>query len=112
MNKKQRIIYIYLLLLPIIDVITSLMTRFGDFKLSLGMLIKGLTLPFGVAYILFLSKSKWRKKSIIFMIITMVYFIIYTLCKKEIWLNSNYLNEITFAFKYFYFIIMTFCSCY
>ena len=106
MKKKQNFIYIYLLLLPIIDVITSLMTRFGDFRLSLGMVVKGLTLLFSVLYIVIWSKSKWRKKSILYLFILFAYFIIYILCKSEIWLTGNYLNEIMNSFKYFYFIVM------
>ena len=107
MKDKNKYIYIYLLLLPIIDVITALMTRFGDFKLSLGMVVKGLTTILGIAYIFFWSKSRWRKKSIIYFLIMLLYIALYLVFKREIITNGNYLNEVVNIFKYSYFIIIT-----
>ena len=106
MTKKQKFVYIYLLLLPFIDVITALMTRFTDFSLSLGMIVKGLTMLFSTIYIFFFSKSKWRKKSMIYLGIIFTYFILFVLSKREIWGFDAFFNEITFIFKYYYFIVM------
>ena len=106
MTKKEKAVLIYLLLLPIIDVITSLMTRFGDFNLSLGMIVKGLTIVFSVIYIFFFSKSKWRRKSIVYFFVLAFFFLMYILFKNEIWQTSSYLTEITFAFRYFYFVVI------
>lgn len=106
MTKKQKAVFIYLLLLPIIDVITSLMTRLGNFNLSLGMIVKGLTIVFSVIYIFFFSKSRWRRKSIIYLFVLAIFFGGYLLCKSEIWQIGSYMTEITFAFRYFYFNVM------
>lgn len=106
MTKKHNMISLYLLLLPIIDVITSLMTRFGNFNLSLGIIVKGITSVFLMLYIFIWSKSKWRRKSIIYLGIIIIYFIFYFMFKREIFVNHNYLNEIINAFKYNYFIIV------
>lgn len=108
MTKKQKIIYIYLMLLPILDTITSLTTRYYNLTISPGMIIKGLTLSISIIYIFIFSKSKWRKISIKYFIILSIYFTIYTLSKNEIWITNNYITEITYAFKYFFFIVMLF----
>ena len=66
MNIKQKIILIYFLILPFIDLATSLMTRFTDIMLTPGMIIKGITLLFAIIYIFFFSKSKYKRISIIY----------------------------------------------
>ena len=106
MNIKQKIIYIYFMILPFIDLITSLITRFTDLPLSLGMLVKGLTLLIGIIYTLFYSKSKYKGKSIIYLIILMVYYSVYILTKRDIWNMSSLINEVVYAFRYMYFPIM------
>lgn len=109
MNKKQKIIYLYFIILPFIDVITSLITRFTNFPISLGMIIKGATIVFGVLYIFIWSKSKYRKASIYYLVTLCIFGLIYILTKRDIWSISNILNEITYAFRYMYFPIMIPC---
>ena len=106
MTKKQKIVYIYLLLLPFVDVITALTTRFTNFSLSLGMVVKGLTMLVSTIYIFGFSKSKWRKKSMIFLCFLFVYFILFVLSKQEIWNFKDFFSEMTFILKYYYFIVM------
>jgi len=106
MNKKQKIIYFYFIILPFIDLITSLITRFTKIPLSLGMLVKGITLIISILYIFFLSKSKYRKKSIYYLIILFLFGIMYIITKRDIWQLRLLANEITYAFRYFYFPIM------
>lgn len=106
MSKKRKIIYIYFLLLPFIDVITSLIVRFTDFTLSLGMIIKGITMVFSVIYVLLWSKSKYRNKSIKYIFVIGIFAILYFLTKRDIWNLSMISNEITYAFRYLYFPVM------
>ena len=42
MNNKQKILIGYFLLLPFIDLVTSLMTRFTDLPFTLGTIVKGI----------------------------------------------------------------------
>ena len=106
MNTKQKIIYIYFLMLPFVDLATSLITRMTNFSISLGTIVKGLTIIFSVCYILFFSKSKMRKKSIYYLIILAVFALFYFLFKREIWTVSNLISETITASRYLYYPIM------
>lgn len=106
MNKKQKAVYIYFIILPFLDLITSLITRFTDMSLSLGMIIKGITLMFSIVYILFCSKSKYRKKSIIYLIVLSIFMLFYLGTKSDIWTLECIINEVVYAFRYFYFPLM------
>ena len=106
MNKKQKLIYLYFIILPIIDVITSLITRFTDINLSLGMIVKGLTMIFSVIYIFLWSKSKYRKASIYYIIILAIYGIMYFITKIDMLSLHNIVHEISYAFHYLYYPIM------
>ena len=66
MNIKQKIVYVYFLILPFIDLATSLITRYANFPISIGAIIKGVTILICIFYVLFFSKSKYKIKSIIF----------------------------------------------
>ena len=106
MTKKQKIIYLYFIILPIIDVITSLITRFTDMTLSLGMIVKGLTMVFTVVYVFFFSKAKYRKPSIYYIIILVIYGLLYFLTKREL-LNLHTISyEISYIFHYLYYPVM------
>lgn len=106
MNKKQQAVYIYFILLPFIDVITSLIVRFTDLKISLGMVVKGLTLIFTIIYTLFFSKAKFRKKSIKYLLMTFIFFVIYIIAKIQIFSFKFLINELIMFVHYFYFPFM------
>lgn len=106
MDKKQKIIYLYFIILPIIDVITSLIARFANINLSLGMIVKGLTMVFSIFYVFFFSKSKYRHPSIIYTIVLVLFGLIYFITKSEILNIHNIVFEISYAFHYLYFPIM------
>lgn len=109
MNWKQKILLIYFIILPFVDLVTSLITRFTDLTITLGIIIKGLTVIFGVFYVLFITKSKYKKKSIIYFLITFLFGIIYFLTKSDIWQLNNIVTEFINAFKYLYYPIMFIC---
>ena len=106
MNKKQKGVYIYFLLLPFIDVITSLIVRLTNLNISLGMIVKGLTLVFITIYIFFYSKSNYKKRSIQYMILLLGYLVLYILFKKSIFGLNIFVNEMSIFCHYFYFPIM------
>lgn len=106
MNKNQKLIYLYFIILPIIDVITSIIARFSITNLSLGMIIKGLTMVFSIIYIIFFSKSKYRKVSICYMLILGIYGIIYFITKSDILNIHTIMYELSYVFHYFYFPLM------
>ncbi len=106
MNTKQKLIYLYFIILPVIDVITSLLTRFTDIKLSLGMIIKGLTIAFTIVYVFLYSKSAYKKPSMIYIIMLLLYGLFYFLTKTDMFTIHNIIFELNYAFHYLYYPIM------
>ena len=108
-NKKANIFYIFLLIQPILDLFTSLMVRFTNLPLTIGMIVRGLFLFTMVIYLLFVNKSVHKKKSIIYLGILCIFSIIYLITKNGIF-NLGFLKtEITYLFKYMYFPIVALC---
>lgn len=103
MKKSERFIYVYFLLLPIIDLFTSLMTRFTNISVTPGIVFKGITLMGCMVYLFFFSKSKYKRKSIIYLFILLFFGIIYLLSKNYEYSLNIIFTELKYAFKYFYF---------
>lgn len=106
-NKGEKWLYLFLIFQPMIDLVTSLMTRFIDIPITIGMLTRGLFLLIIVAYTIFNKKT--NKKAIIYLSILCVFFLLYFITKADIF-NINFLiSEIKYLFKYMYFPIVTVC---
>ena len=83
--KNKKIIYIFLLILPIIDLITALSSRLFPTPLSLGVIVKTLFLFMMVLYLIFKSTSKYKKISMIYLLMIFIYMFIYILTKIKYW---------------------------
>ncbi len=103
---KENWIYILYALFPIINLITSLMTRFLDFPLTLGLMVRIAFLLYFIFYIFFISKSKYKKKSIIYLIICIIYGIIHCLVASDITNIRSLYVTFNHMFKFFYFPIL------
>lgn len=106
LTKNQKFIYIYLLILPFIDVITSIFVRFEISSFTPGMIIKGLTILYIVYYILFKTKNKIKKPSLIYLGLIVLFFIGYILFKFNIFTKSSIFSELKYALRYFYYPII------
>lgn len=102
----KKILYIYILLQPVFDIITGIMLNYFNVNLSINVIIKGLTILLLFIYIIFISKSKYKKMSTLYLGLIIIYFILYFLTKPGIFHIEFLINEITYAFKYFYYIII------
>ena len=110
-NKYLKILYIFILLQPFIDLITSLMTRFDVAIVSLGVIVRGIFIIVMLCYLFFFNRSKYRKPSIIYIVGLGVFYLLYLLTKRELLFNFEFLyNEIVYIFKYSYFLIL-FIAC-
>ena len=96
-----KINFIFFLLLPFIDLITSLTTRLIDLPVSLGVIIKSLYLIIITIYIFFYSNSKHRKKYIIYFLSVSIYSLLYFITKNDL-ITNNLFNEISSLFKVVY----------
>lgn len=103
MKKQYKYVYFYFILLPFIDVITSLNTRLSFSPISIGVIVKGLTLLLLTIYSLFFSKSKYKKKTILYYSLVGIFAVLYVITKIDIWSISFFKEEIIYAVKYFYF---------
>ena len=110
-NKYLKILYIFILLQPFIDLITSLMTRFDVAIVSLGVIVRGIFIIVMLCYLFFFNRSKYRKSSIIYIVGLGIFYLLYLITKKELLFNFEFLyNEIVYIFKYSYFLIL-FVAC-
>ena len=90
-DKYLKILYMFILLQPFIDLITSLMTRFDVAIVSLGVIIRGIFIVVMLCYLFFFNRSKYRKTSIIYIILLGVFYLFYLLTKKEFFFNFEFL---------------------
>lgn len=103
---KNYSFYILLILLPLIDIITSLCLRFTSISLSPSLVIRGI-LIFGCILYTFREKDlKYRKISLIFYILSALYFIIYMITKLDYLKINSIIYEVSSLIKFWYFPIL------
>lgn len=95
--KKNKVLTSLFLLYPFIDLVTALQTRFFSFPITIGILIRGLIILVLFGYVVFNNNSKYRKLTITYFILLMVYGGIYFLTK----LDTNIIKEVINLFKMF-----------
>lgn len=113
-SKIRKLIYLFLILQPIIDLVTALMTRMMNSAITIGVISRGLFLAFLVIYNIFFVKNKHSKKILTYFISAFVFIIAYFISKPDIFKISFLKTEIVYMFKYFYFPIVAVCliNCY
>lgn len=104
----KKFIYFIFLLLPFVDLASSITTRFTDISVSIGAVIKGLLLIFLVVYTIFFTKSKYRKISTIYIILSGIFSLLYLLTKPIFWNFEVIFNEINYLVKFLFFPISFF----
>lgn len=108
-NKKKKIFYIFLILQPIIDLFTSLMTRFSDLPITIGMVTRGVFLVTIILFTIFNKQTVNNTKSRIYLSILCIFFLLYFITKTDIFSINFLITELTYLFKYMYFPIVTVC---
>lgn len=106
---KTELFYSFLVLQPFVDLITSLMTRFFNYPITLGMLLRGAFLIVIVSYTVFCNKNIIKYLLSIFL-----FAFLYFSLKGILLSDTFFITELTYMFKYFYFPIVMVCfvSCY
>ena len=107
---KKKISLFVLLLLPFVDLITALNARYAFMPVSLGIIYKALLALSLVIYILFFSKSKFRKINIIYWVICLLYVICFFITKTYIFTEGNLFAELSSLFKFLFtgFVLLAF----
>ena len=104
----KKLVYFIFLLLPFIDLSSAIITRFTNLSISIGAILKGLLLIFLVIYTLFFTKSKYKKVSIIYIILAIIFSLAYLLTKPIFWNFGVIFNEINYLVKFLFFPISFF----
>ena len=73
----NKFLIIYILLQPLIDVLTSLCVRYTNLNLTLGIFIRSSFLLFTIIYSLSISNKKWRRLLLIYYLIVALYIIVF-----------------------------------
>lgn len=108
-NLKQKLLLLLFLLLPFVDLVTALTTRFGIVSVSLGVIIKGIALAASLIYVIGFSKNKYRKLTLFYLLSVAVFAGGYLLTKPDILSLSSLATEITYAFKFLFLPVMMIC---
>lgn len=104
---KNKLIYLFLLIQPILDLITSIMTRYEIGFVSIGVIVRGIFILCMLIYLLFFCNTKYKKVSIIYVFLLGIYFVLYFLIKPELLSNFTFfMNDFIYLFKYMYFLIL------
>lgn len=99
----KKLMIIYVLFMPIIDVITSYM-YYHDYKVTLGLITKGLVLLLACIYLIFIDKKNWKKNFLYFVIIGIVCLInIYNSLDV---IKIEFFEYFSYMFKYVYYLVM------
>lgn len=101
MNNKRKL-YLFLLLLPIIDVLTSITEKLNLNIPSLGIIIKSVFLGIMILYLIILSTSKYKKMSLYYLMAIFLYMVLFFITK------INYLNLSLFVIELKYMIKILF----
>lgn len=98
----EKVLLIFLLLQPIVDLITSLTYRFLGSFATLGVIVKGLFVALLILFVIFKYKFKDRKVSTIFIILFSIYEIIYLLLNISLKSNIVLISELKSSIKTFF----------
>ena len=101
MNNKRKL-YLFLLLLPIIDVLTSITEKLNLNIPSLGIIIKSVFLGIMILYLIISSTSKYKKISLYYLMTIFLYMLLFFITK------INYLNLSLFVIELKYMIKILF----
>lgn len=96
----------FLLMHPILDVVTSLMTRFMDFPVTLGIVVRTLFLALTLVYYIVAHKSEHKKKVYIYLGVLLTYIVVFLIMTVLLKPVGMLFSEVKSLIKTFYFPIL------
>lgn len=102
----DKIIIVMLILNPFIDLLTSIFGKLLSVDITFGVIIRFIFIGILVYYLLFVDKSKIKKRNIIYLLILFIYIIIFSLLEYNQKGFQFLFQEIKSCFKSFYFPII------
>ena len=101
-EKINKINNLFFIILPFIDIVTSLMTRLIALPISLGVIIKGLYTISITLYIFLYTKGKEKKHFIYYLSAIILYCMIFIISKPHLWNFTNLMKEVISLYKYLF----------
>lgn len=98
----KKIIYYFLLLGPLLDILTSFMIK-SEYTLTIGIIVRLFVLLLMIIYLILYDKAN-IKNNLIYLSIILIFSILNVLNNKDI-LNNYFFNYSSYLFKYLYFLI-------
>lgn len=98
MNNKKKL-YLFLLLLPIIDVLTSITEKLNLNIPSLGIIIKSVFLGIMILYLIISSTSKYKKMSLYYLMAIFLYMVLFFITKINYLSLSLFVIELKYMIK-------------
>ena len=98
MNNKKKL-YLFLLLLPIIDVLTSITEKFDLNLPSLGIIIKSVFLGIMILYLIISSTSKYKKMSLYYLMAIFLYAVLFFITKINCLNLALFVTELKYMIK-------------
>ena len=102
MNNKKKL-YLFLLLLPIIDVLTSITEKLNLNIPSLGIIIKSVFLGIMILYLIISSTSKYKKMSLYYLMAIFLYMVLFFITKINYLNLSLFVIELKYMIKIFFY---------
>ena len=104
--KRWNLLYTFLFFLPILDVLSSITTRFYPEITSIGMIVKGLVVLSSIIYLLFINRSKYQKLSLYYLLIIFIFLLLYFILKIDLFNYGYFIKECKYLLKFIYFPIL------
>lgn len=98
----KKISLLFFILLPFIDIVTALFTRFHPLPISLGIIVKGIYSILLAVYVIFYSKSKYRKVFLWYLIGIFIYLLLYIFTKEYLWNFHSLFPELITMYKFLF----------
>ena len=102
-NNITKIIGVFLIISPFLDLLTSLGIHYNVNALTVGTILRGLFMLFMIYYSVFINKKN-RKRNIIFLSLIFIYLILFL--TQVALTDGSILYEIKVFFKTFYFLVL------
>lgn len=101
-KRLEKFNILFFIMLPIIDLLTALSTRFLNIPVSLGIILKGLYTLLIAVYIILYTNKQNKKSFCIYTLSLILYCLFFILTKKHIWHINTLITEITSMYKYLF----------
>ncbi|MEG1995107.1 MAG: O-antigen ligase family protein [Bacilli bacterium] len=99
---KNKLVYIFLLIVPFVDLITSITERYLNVPFSLGMIFKGIFILFLLIYCAFFTKSKYKRIIANYLVLSVIFVSLYFIFKQSIITEGYLFRELLYLIKLFF----------